>query len=1262
MNGTDIIARGLAKRALDSVSAFDVNQKIYYASPTGLSTNSGNTPNTAVDFATALTKAGNTANQVCVLPGTYTGDFTITQLNVTITSANNEKGGLCNFTGTITVSNASSSVRMFGITVANVVHNGAGGLYLSSCKVNTSFSSTSSGYLEIDNTDTQGLTGTGTISITGTGLKNFVGQNKLGFLAVSNAAVTVAVANNITAAPMTITAGTLAIANTPIYSATGTSNAVTATAPGGLGTTVVIFDGLTALTPTNTQARISLGSNVLYGFRRAIFDRVNSTITGVNAPQEFISDTIYGRNGGTFAGLLNSNGRASAMRTVTGNTTLTATDEIVFANATTGAIVVTLPAATNLNKFKVVKIDSSANTVTITRAWSDTINGATTKVLSNQFDGAELSSNGATAWYAANSGSAIANNSVTNALLAQAPANTLKGNNTGGTANVQDLTTTQVASILPVVRYDTAQTLTQAQQVQASNNEGSLSRAYTAAQILALSPSPANQAFVASDTGKTLRSTGTVWVDANQVTINPDGRLLGSVDGSGVLSAVTTAGTSVGLTNGATIPATPSNVNYAIGDFLSVIGTGSITITDATGATVSQAISANSYLQIADNGSGTKFWLLNDSASSIDVGRLNNNYLAFSQNSEQGLANWSMGTVTISSNAPTGTIGAAPSTPTLTVDTTNPVSGLRSMVLTGTGTTNAGAVLYSKPFTIDRMDRNQILTLQFGFDAQTGSSLFNFTDTTSGSLKCYLYDVANNSWIPANGALNNGRLNIITGEYFTQIQTTSATQYIAAVVFMNAVVGAYRVVTDRFKFEKTQITYGTVITPWVKVNPSITADTTAPTLGTSQSKNLARQRQNGGDLEWEWDYASGASAAGDSPGSGFYRINLPVAIDTSIYGTVGVGFGGSNSIGTMSITNGTTSTTIGFIEAISATQAYAYFSPNGVAIVGSFWGSSNFQFGNAAAPISFTIKLKYPAIGYAGTAVMSSQVPTSRVHAQYYVSPSTYTVPNSSPINFDTKIEDTHNAVTTGAGWIFTAPYTMDYQVSFTVLQSSGNSNLYLQKNGIKYVYFIGYTTSSNAVGNSKSIFLKQGETLSISADNSIVIGGGFGIAGAIKASINILGIGSNQTIATDPAVYEQLEFSNTPTITTTMAVLVPSQRLRGTHYMVNLVTGAITILVSGRYRIAVHLRNSTSSNPNSCTVILSKNTGSTIVAGDSWMGESQNSGTRENEGWYFCEDAPFLAGDTYYVKAYTQNSSWVLQTPTIEQKQGLRISRIGNI
>ncbi len=82
--------------------------------------------------------------------------------------------------------------------------------------------------------------------------------------------------------------------------------------------------------------------------------------------------------------------------------TATLADEVINCHASGGAFSVTLPAAAHIGgkTYTITKIDSSGNAVTVDANASETINGATTKVLAAQYDTVTIISNG-TAWYIA---------------------------------------------------------------------------------------------------------------------------------------------------------------------------------------------------------------------------------------------------------------------------------------------------------------------------------------------------------------------------------------------------------------------------------------------------------------------------------------------------------------------------------------------------------------------------------------------------------------------------------------------------------------------------------------------------------------------------------------------------------------------------------------------------------------------------------------------------------------------------------------------
>ncbi len=85
----------------------------------------------------------------------------------------------------------------------------------------------------------------------------------------------------------------------------------------------------------------------------------------------------------------------------TANYTVTTTDYVVTCDATAGNVTLTLPAAAGTTigqMYRFKKIDSSVNTCTVSRAGSDTIDGASTTVLSTQWQSVDIVGLTATTW------------------------------------------------------------------------------------------------------------------------------------------------------------------------------------------------------------------------------------------------------------------------------------------------------------------------------------------------------------------------------------------------------------------------------------------------------------------------------------------------------------------------------------------------------------------------------------------------------------------------------------------------------------------------------------------------------------------------------------------------------------------------------------------------------------------------------------------------------------------------------------------------
>jgi formylmethanofuran:tetrahydromethanopterin formyltransferase len=86
-------------------------------------------------------------------------------------------------------------------------------------------------------------------------------------------------------------------------------------------------------------------------------------------------------------------------RLVTASDTITTDDYVIIADATAGAIVLTLPNAATGGEHVVKKIDGSANTVTVDGLGGQQINGAPTYVLTAINETVRVVADGSLDWY-----------------------------------------------------------------------------------------------------------------------------------------------------------------------------------------------------------------------------------------------------------------------------------------------------------------------------------------------------------------------------------------------------------------------------------------------------------------------------------------------------------------------------------------------------------------------------------------------------------------------------------------------------------------------------------------------------------------------------------------------------------------------------------------------------------------------------------------------------------------------------------------------
>jgi hypothetical protein len=211
--------------------------------------------------------------------------------------------------------------------------------------------------------------------------------------------------------------------------------------------------------------------------------------------------------------------------------------------------------------------------------------------------------------------------------------------------------------------------------------------------------------------------------------------------------------------------------------------------------------------------------------------------------------------------------------------------------------------------------------------------------------------------------------------------------------------------------------------------------------------------------------------------------------------------------------------------------------------------------------------LEVPILGWSSNCQISSDAET-RVVAASYNCTSAIVVAQNTPINYDTKEYDTHNAVTVGVNtWKFTAPIPGYYSiVCCGVTNTAGNSFL-LFKNGANIKFLFGIPVNGYLATGSIDLYLNAGDYISIcpgAAGNTTLVNLSTANYVCIKR------ISGPSQIAASEKVYAMANTNAGQTIAGSDAFtkVVFEDEIKDTHGAYDAPNGRFTAPMAGAYRV----------------------------------------------------------------------------------------------
>jgi len=374
----------------------------------------------------------------------------------------------------------------------------------------------------------------------------------------------------------------------------------------------------------------------------------------------------------------------------------------------------------------------------------------------------------------------------------------------------------------------------------------------------------------------------------------------------------------------------------------------------------------------------------------------------------------------------------------------------------------------SIPFTIDYADLAQVLSIEFDY-----APLATFTSGDLSDLRCYIYDVTNGAIIqPTPFTIQGG-----TGRpwpFRSSFQASSnSTSYRLILHIATTSTFSFSFKFDNVRIGPQPILLGAPISEWTAYTPGGSFTNTTRT---------GFWRRAGDSMEIQID-----GLLTGTPGAVIFSVNLPsgYSIDTSKLSSVStkvLGLASASDSGTAAYAGQNViyaSTTSVQVQQIGASATWTQAIPY-------TWAIND----------TFSLLFEVPIAGWGSSVVMSQDTDTRVVAARYQISVSTANAALANGaeevIDFDTKADDSHNVVTVGASWKFTAPVAGRYRIS-TALRLSATAGwaanevfyLRLRKNGsvvqvISSRYMESTHSSTVSTGGSTQISLNAGDYIDV--------------------------------------------------------------------------------------------------------------------------------------------------------------------------------------